>query len=86
MEEFSNATFFRQIALQNLQRKNLAFSETELYANPLKFSRWPDQYSEKHSSKNGLWLSIHHIFFRKTLQGIASTANVQHTGYKFKEY
>ena len=29
MEKFSNATFFRQIALQNLQRKNLGFSETE---------------------------------------------------------
>ena len=28
MEKFSNATFFRQIALQNLQRKNLRFSET----------------------------------------------------------
>ena len=28
MEKFSNATFFRQIALQNLQRKNLGFSET----------------------------------------------------------
>ena len=26
--KFSNATFFRQIALQNLQRKNLGFSET----------------------------------------------------------
>ena len=30
VEKFSNATFFRQIALQNLQRKNLRFSETEL--------------------------------------------------------
>ena len=30
MEKFSNATLFRQIALQNLQRKNLWFSETEL--------------------------------------------------------
>ena len=29
MEKFSNATLFRQIALQNLQRKNLRFSETE---------------------------------------------------------
>ena len=28
MEKFSNAIFFRQIALQNLQRKNLGFSET----------------------------------------------------------
>ena len=28
--KFSNATFFRQIALQNLQRKNLGFSETVL--------------------------------------------------------
>ena len=28
MEKFSNATLFRQIALQNLQRKNLGFSET----------------------------------------------------------
>ena len=26
--KFLNATFFRQIALQNLQRKNLGFSET----------------------------------------------------------
>ena len=26
----SNATFFRQTALQNLQRKNLGFSETDL--------------------------------------------------------
>ena len=26
-KKFSNATFFRQIALQNLQRKNLGFSE-----------------------------------------------------------
>ena len=26
----SNPIFFRQIALQNLQRKNLAFSETEI--------------------------------------------------------
>ena len=30
MEKFSNVTLFRQIALQNLQRKNLGFSETEL--------------------------------------------------------
>ena len=30
MEKFSNATFFRQIALQNLQRKNLGFSETDI--------------------------------------------------------
>ena len=30
MEKFSNATFFHQIALQNLQRKNLWFSETGL--------------------------------------------------------
>ena len=30
VEKFSNATFFRQIALQNLQRKNLGFSETML--------------------------------------------------------
>ena len=30
MEKFSNAIFFRQIALQNLQRKNLGFSETEV--------------------------------------------------------
>ena len=29
MEKFSNATFFRQIALQNLQHKNLGFSETD---------------------------------------------------------
>ena len=29
VEKFSNATFFRQIALQNLQRKNLGFSETD---------------------------------------------------------
>ena len=28
--KFSNATFFHQIALQNLQRKNLGFSETVL--------------------------------------------------------
>ena len=30
MEKFSNAIFFRQMALQNLQRKNLEFPETEL--------------------------------------------------------
>ena len=30
MEKFSNSTFFRQIALQNLQRKNLGFSETDI--------------------------------------------------------
>ena len=30
VEKFSNATFFRQIALQNLQSKNLGFSETVL--------------------------------------------------------
>ena len=29
--KISNATFFRQIALQNLQRKNLGFSGTDLY-------------------------------------------------------
>ena len=29
VEKFSNATLFRQIALQNLQRKNLGFLETE---------------------------------------------------------
>ena len=28
---FSNATFFRQIASQNLQRKNLGFSETNMW-------------------------------------------------------
>ena len=28
VEKFSNATLSRQIALQNLQRKNLGFSET----------------------------------------------------------
>ena len=35
MEKFSNATLFRQIALQNLQRQNLGFSETELTENRL---------------------------------------------------
>ena len=30
VEKFSNATLFRQIALQNLQRKILGFSETDL--------------------------------------------------------
>ena len=30
MEKFSHAIFFGQIALQNLQRKNLGFSETVL--------------------------------------------------------
>ena len=29
VDKFSNATFFRQIASQNLQRKNLGLSETE---------------------------------------------------------
>ena len=29
MEKLSNATLFRQIALQNLQRKNFGFSETD---------------------------------------------------------
>ena len=30
VEKFSNVTLFRQTALQNLQRKNLGFSETDL--------------------------------------------------------
>ena len=29
-EKISNSTFFRHIALQNLQRKNLGFSETDM--------------------------------------------------------
>ena len=32
MGKFSNATFFRQIVLQNLQRKTLGFSETEVFS------------------------------------------------------
>ena len=32
MEKFSNTTFFRQIALQNTQRKKLGFSETVLWS------------------------------------------------------
>ena len=36
--KFSYATFFRQIALQNLQRKNLGFSETVLYSYSLRTS------------------------------------------------
>ena len=38
--KFSNATFFRQIALQNLQRKNLGFSETELASNLWQEVNW----------------------------------------------
>ena len=34
--KFSNATFFRQIALQNLQRKNLGFSETALNVSEMR--------------------------------------------------
>ena len=39
MEKFSNATSFRQIALQNLQRKNLGFSETDMHF--LRFKKSP---------------------------------------------
>ena len=40
--KFSNATFFRQIALQNLQRKKLGFSETNMTISFVKENlRWP---------------------------------------------
>ena len=38
-EKFSNVTFFRQIVLQNLQRKNLGFSETELNRQTQTYSK-----------------------------------------------
>ena len=31
MENFSNAIFFRQIASQNMQRKNHGFSDTDYF-------------------------------------------------------
>ena len=50
MEKFSNATFFRQIALQNLQHKNLRFSETELIIAitfPIYIAQIPFKYCQK---------------------------------------
>ena len=43
-EKFSNATFVRQIASQNLQRKNLGFSETEKTA--YRKQKAPKEYTQ----------------------------------------
>ena len=45
MEKFLNTTFFRQIALQNLQRKNLGFSETGLI-NQISLLQRPENQSD----------------------------------------